>query len=603
MTHPILDRIILNENAYFLKKEVTAFYTATHINDLFVAASVNKTGNYLLNLRKQTETIDGENIEYSICVFKFTTSPSFIDQPIPKWEEQKLAYLLVVDFQDHVFISKKNISGVDDLLLRELSPIDYATLVSLFVDGSTNFEKFSLNNTSVSYDAIKGKTVEANDLKKSFSAFGAGKYVLNSVRLNNDDEKTSIAFNTSRISNFGEKKYLSQLLTWAWETVEKIRHHVHTNSFLNIFAEPIEYEKNRADLKPISFLFNLTRFNDDIEKNEIISCEHFLEVGRSRIIPIKKILSFLKNVFSVEEEIQSGDTLFILKNSFVNDVVVNLNRKSITLSSKKAKNLIIKFNDGTSTNFLHYFNLYNDFIINFEDLSLVYTNRKLFKDSKLIGYIDNFIDIFKGKTELTTVTSEKGIFTATSTTFSNESIFNFIENHLTHNSDYSFLDDLGDEWADFIKLKNNSISLIHAKFGDSQLSASSFHDVVGQALKNIGNLNPSSIQLDTTKTAKWNATYNIDTVFTAINRLRHGDTIANAINTYKSLLVTPNLNKEIILVINFISRAQLKDRLQRLQAGTPFREKNQVIQILWITSSLVNSCVENGIDIHIYCKP
>ena len=603
MAHPILQRIILNENAYFLKKEATAFYNANHINDLFVAASADKTGHYLLNLRKQTEIINGENIEYSICVFKFNKIPSFIDKPIPKWVEQKIAYLLVLDFQDYVFISKKNISGVDHLLLHELSPIDYATLISLFVDSSTNFEKFSLNNTSISYDAIKGKTVEANDLKKSFSAFGAGKYVLSSVRLNNNDEKTSIALNTSRISILGERKHVTQLLTWAWKTVDKIRNNVHINSFLSIFAEPIEYEKNRADLKPISFLFNLNRFNDDIEKNEIISCQYTLEEGRIRIIPLKNILSFLKNVFSIEEEIRDGNTVFILRNSFVNDVVVNLNRKSITLSSRKAKNLIIQFNEGTTTNFLHYFNLYNDFIINFEDLNLVYTSRKLFKDSKLIGHIDNFIDIFKGKTELLTVTSEKGVFTPESTTFSRESIFNFIENHITHNSDYSFLDDLGDEWADFIKLKNNSISLIHAKFGDSQLSASSFHDIVGQALKNIGNLNPSNVQLDTSKTTKWNTTYNIDTVATAINRLRHGDTIANAINTYKSLLVTPNLKKEIILVINFISRSQLKDRLLKLQEGTSFQEKNQVIQILWIISSLVNSCAENGIEIHIFCKP
>lgn len=603
MSHPILDRIILNENAYFLKKEKPFFYSANHIDDLFVTASAHKTGNYLLNFRKQIESINGENIEYSICVFKYKTIPSFIDIPIPKWEEQKLAYLLVADFQDYVFISKKNISGVDDLLLKELSPIDYTTLISLFVDSTTNFEKFSLNNTSVSYDAIKGKTVEANDLKKSFSAFGAGKYVLNSVRLSNDDEKTSIAFNTSRISNFGEKKHVIQLLSWAWATVNKIRNHIHTNSFLNIFAEPIDYEKNRNNLKPISFLFNLTRFNDDIEKNEIISCEYFLEDGRSKIIPIRNILSFLKNVFNVEEEVQNGEPKFILKNTFVNDLVVNINRKSITLYSPKAKNFLIKFNNGNSINFLHYFNLYNDFIINFEDLSLVYTSRKLFKDSKLIGYIDNFIDIFKGKSELSSVKSEKGDFTAISNRFSNDSIFYFIENQLTYNSDYSFLDDLGDEWADFIKLKNNSISLIHAKFGDSQLSASSFHDVVGQALKNIGNLNPSNNQLETTKTAKWSKTYKIDNVDTEIKRLRHGDTISNAINNYKSLLVTPNLNKEIVLVINFISRAQLKDRLQRLQAGTPFQEKNQVIQILWIISSLVNSCAENGIDIHIYCKP
>jgi hypothetical protein len=58
-----------------------------------------------------------------------------------------------------------------------------------------------------------------------------------------------------------------------------------------------------------------------------------------------------------------------------------------------------------------------------------------------------------------------------------------------------------------------------------------------------------------------------------------------------------------VLVVNFISRSQLKDRLEKLRDGEAFAERKQVIQILWIISSLINSCVENGIGIHIYCKP
>lgn len=603
MPNPILDRITLNENAYFFSKESNSFYSNSHVNNLFIDASSSKEGNYLLNIKKESVNVNGEQIEFSICVFKFISYPSFIDKPIQKWEEHKIAYLLLVDFKDYVFISKKNISGVDDLLYKELAPIDYATLTTLFVKNTTNFEKFSLNNTSVSYDAIRGKTVEANDLKKSFSAFGAGKYVLNSVRLNNNDEKTSIAFNTSRITNFGEKKYLNELFLWAGGIITSIRNHVQTNSFLNIFAEHIEYEKNRTTLVPISILFNLTRLNNDIEQNEIISCQLILDDERTKTIPLLKVLSIMKDVFNIEEETLNGTPTYLLKNNIVNDIVINLNRKSITLFSKKAKNIILTFKDGKTNTLLNYLNSYNDFIINFEDLSLVYTNRKLFKDNKLIGYIDNFIDVFKGKAELSLTTTEKGVFTTASTTFTQNSIFGYVESHITHNSDYSFLDDLGDEWADFIKLKNNTISLIHAKHGDSLMSASSFHEIVGQALKNIGNLNPSNTLLETLKTQKWSSNYNIENTNTSINRLRHGDTIENAINAYKKLLVTPNLKKEIILVIDFISRAQLKDRLQKLQSGLSFREKNQVIQILWIISSLVNSCSENGIDIHIYCKP
>ncbi|MEY3241960.1 MAG: hypothetical protein RIR11_3399, partial [Bacteroidota bacterium] len=60
---------------------------------------------------------------------------------------------------------------------------------------------------------------------------------------------------------------------------------------------------------------------------------------------------------------------------------------------------------------------------------------------------------FNGKTELNTVTSEKGNFTNASAAFSANSIFNFIERGVTHDADFSFLDDLGNEWADFIKIQ------------------------------------------------------------------------------------------------------------------------------------------------------
>jgi len=601
---PAIDHVILNENAYFLKKETGDFLSNNHITEIFRTASESRKGNYSLKKVNEVADKNGNELRYSICVFKFEKQPSFIDEPITGWVEQKLAYLLIIDFNDYVLISKKNISGVDDLLYQDLDSIDYTTLSSLFVDDTTSFEKFAMNNTSVSADSLRGKTVEANDLKKSFPTFGAGRYVLSSLRVNNNDVKTTIVFNTSRITKFGDKKDINDLIDWAWDIAEKLRNHVPANSFLSVFAEPIEYEAHKDTLKPISVLFNTIKLHEDIEKNIITSCELKLEDGRTRPIALQKLLVFFKNVFSVEEDYSTGDSVFYIESKIVKGVEVSLNRKSITLSSRKASKINLHFADGDEQSLISYFNHYNDFIINFEEVSFVYTNRKLFRDNKLIGYIDSFIDVFKGKNELTTVTSEKGDFTAASTTFSNSSIFNFVENSLINNADYSFLDDLGDEWGDFIKLKNNSISLIHAKHDTSQLSASSFHEVVGQALKNIGNFNPSADRLDGSKQTQWNRNYvSSEGINTAIPRLRKGDTVANGITAYKRILLNPNIEKEVVLAINFISRANLKDKLERLKAGEVFGERKQVIQILWIISSLISSCVENGIGIHIYCKP
>ena len=475
MAAALINHIVLNENAYFLKKEANNYFSNNFINDVFKAASEERKGNYLLNLRNQVLHNDAYDARYSICVFKFQSTPSFIDTDIPRWKEEKLAYLFVVDFKDYVLISKKNVSGIDDLLFRELVPIDYSVLSTLFEDDNTSYEKFSLNSTSVSADDLKGKTVEARDLKKSYSTFGSGRYILNSLRLRNADEKTSIVFNTSRVAKFGEKKYIDDLIDWAWNVIEKIRNHVQRDSFLNAFAAPIDYQKNKESLKPISILFNTVRLHDDIENNRIARCVIQLADGRTRSVPLNTLLKITENVFNISERISSEETSFILNNELIKDIETKLNDKSITLRSKKAAKVFLIYDDDSKVNLLSYFNHYNDFIINFEDLSLVYTARKLFKDSKLIGYIDNFMDVFRGRIELNATNSEKGTFLTTSVSFSPDSLFDFIENRLISDAEYVLCDDLGDEWGDFIKLKSGSISLIHAKFGTSQFSASSFH--------------------------------------------------------------------------------------------------------------------------------
>lgn len=603
MPNAILDHVILNENAYFFKKETEdKFFSHSHILEIFTESSKDKLGKYLLNERKKSKKVRGQELQFSICIFKLESLPTFIDEEIsPRWREQKLSYLLIVDFKDYVFISRKNISGIDKLLYDGLLVIDYSILNTIFVNAATSLEKFSLNNTSIAQDSIRGKTVEALDLKKSFSPYGAGRYVLSSLRVNNDDEKTSIAFNTSRITKFGEKKYLDDLFEWALEVIVKIRTHIHANSFLDVFAKAIDYEVNKDDLVPISILFNLRKLHEDLESGKAQVCEYRIGVQK-RIIPWKNILSSLKNVLDIETVYAGITPLYFLKNKFANDIKLNLNKKSITVYSEKASNMFIVFDNGKEINFLKYFNYHNDFIINFEDLSLVYTNRKLFQDSKLINYIDSFIEAFDGQTKMNSVSSEKGSFTNTSVNFSTDSIFNFVENDIINTTDFSFLDDLGNEWADYISLKENTLNFIHAKHGDSLFSASSFHDIVGQALKNIANMIPSNEQLDD-KAIHWSKKFKIMNTDTQIERLRTGSNITDAINSYKKLLLNPNLKREITLVLNFISKSDLYDRLNKLKSNTPFTEKNQVIQILWLLSSLINSCQENGIGVHIICKP
>lgn len=63
-------------------------------------------------------------------------------------------------------------------------------------------------------------------------------------------------------------------------------------------------------------------------------------------------------------------------------------------------------------------------------------------------------------------------------------------------------------------------------------SASDFQDIIGQALKNLGNLSPSDDQWDI-KENLWNNLYKNDSVETQINRIRTGQSSHETISYFK----------------------------------------------------------------------
>jgi hypothetical protein len=212
------------------------------------------------------------------------------------------------------------------------------------------------------------------------------------------------------------------------------------------------------------------------------------------------------------------------------------------------------------------------------------------------------MSVFKPLAELQNVTSEKGEIITGSQQFSNDSIFGVIENNIATDSEYLFCDDLGNEWADFISIEPESLIFYHAKYGTDGLSASKFHDVVGQALKNLGNFTPAEHQWERKQT-KWSEFYSNNGTTTVIKRCLKGSNVQEGIEAYKRNLSRPNTKRQISLVVNFISETRLKMSLKKVKSGEQFNRKNEVIQILWFLYSLVSNCSEVGVGVYIYCLP
>ncbi|WP_343608335.1 hypothetical protein [Chryseobacterium oranimense] len=597
----LLDNIILHENAYFYIKEIPGFLSKRKIKETFSEASTDKQGRPLLEIVKEQKILNNDvEIFYSILVFKYIKKPSFIEELITNWEEIKLAYICIIDFEEYLVIARRNISKISDFL-SDFEPLDYSVMTSIFSQDNTSFEKLSMDNMNISDRAIRQKSLESPNLQENVSSFGLQGYILNTVRVSNDDEKVALSVNSSRINQLGPKNSFDSFLNWSSNTVEKIKNYTPKTTFLSSFATSIEYKKHKDELVPTSILIVLSKIYKEFEENKIRRCFFRIKRGEDIIEREINLIRVLKQ-FEYLLEIEQGDHIYRIKNKIIKDLSLFLNDKSITLRSKKLSKLYIEYETDLCYPILAVINWTRSYIITFDNPEFIYCNRKLFKDNRLLGNLDAILKIFKESPELENVTSEKGDFREDSTTFESESVFGFVENKFKVNYDYFICDDLSKEWADHIGLNEESIAFYHSKHKNSNFSASDFQDIIGQALKNLGNLSPSDDQWDI-KENLWNNLYKNDSVETQINRIRTGQSSHETISYFKKIKGYPNIKKQVHIVINFISKSALENRLQKLKNGESFRERNEVIQILWFISSLISSCFEANTEVYIHCKP
>jgi hypothetical protein len=593
-----LNNILINENAYFYQNIDAINITRSKIEQVFRDASSIKTGNYLLKIAKKEIQIHDNQVTYSLCIFRYETKPTFIDEKVDNWLEMKLAYLLIIEIEDYIIVSRKNISNIQNFI-KQFYPLDYTILSTLFVSENTLLEKFSLKNLNISDKALREKSLEALDLRENFSSLGANNYMLSSLRVNNNNEKTSLMLGSSRINKFEKKTGIEQFCYWSCSLINKIKSHIQHETFLSIFAEPQDYESMRNSLIPISILLIFNNLYEDFENNRITTT--FIRINRLNRERRFDLIKYLKN-FERLLLIEKEENSFKVTNEIVNDLELKLNNKSITLQSPKLKNIMLRKDNGYDISLVDYINKSGSFLINFEDIDLVYSNRKLFKDSKLLGSIEQFMKIFIPYEDIVNLRSEKGDFQNHQTLFAKNSLFNFVERQFLDIYNYFICDDLGREWADHIGITEDRVTFYLSKYKDASFSATAFQDIIGQAQKNLGNFSPQDYQLNK-KQKLWSNKYSNNHVTTNIKRLRKGNNINGAINQWKIAMNNPYFKRETYLVINFISKEELQHNLNQLKEGADFAKKNETIQILWFISSLVSSCKELNVDPYICCKP
>jgi hypothetical protein len=602
LTRVDLDNIVLNENAYFYKKNNKI--SANDIRSIFKDSRIDKNAKsrYKSYIKEPILNEDSEKIaEFSLDIFEYRTKPTFLKKADKNLEETKFGLFLIIETDDYLSLIRRNVSGINNLK-KSIGEIDYEILSKFLINEKSKFEKIVSSGMNTSDTTLQSKVSESKDLKGIYSRFGASKEILRSIRIDDDKEKYSIALNTSRVNSFNLKNDFNTVIEWVLMTIELIRQayiQLPHSGFLDAFAKPVKFETIINQIKPTYLLIRFSSLLDEIESGNIKEAYTVDKDGVIDNVELKEIIKENEELFKLEK---------------VNDIKyecdelsIKINKHSISLYKKQFSDINIKFENGYETTLNRYLNTENSFLINFDKIEYVYSNRKIFKDSKLFENLEHFFDTFIGNQSLSDVKSEKGDgYTSASVEFKKDSIFYFIENELAKNDKVLICEDLGTEFADYISVDAEEINYFHAKYNNVSLSASKLEEVFGQAQKNLGFLELNDDLIEARKN-KWLEKYKTKKKVTNIDRIRNCPDNLNKIESIKDYVnfvsESPHLKRKVFVVVNFIEKSKLIEKINYLKAGKKFQNDTVIVQILWFVNSLLSSALERNVEFRIICRP
>jgi hypothetical protein len=209
--------------------------------------------------------------------------------------------------------------------------------------------------------------------------------------------------------------------------------------------------------------------------------------------------------------------------------------------------------------------------------------------------------------------SEKGAAgSATANGWAVGSVFEFIDRAtptglmatMGIDPDLVVCDDLGNELADFIVLRFSPplVAFVHAKADSdgSPLSASAFHDVCSQAVKNLAPLTPQWDTHPKDPTA-WNRRWNGGNIGIVQDRIRRrpaGYTAASIWEKLRDLVRDPSTERQVWIVVGQgLSKSAFEAQLARVK---PAGHAIQMVYLLQGTWSAVSS---TGATLRIICRP
>lgn len=571
-------------NGTFLR--ATTGITDADIDRIITAARSNEVANnsVLLDVRR----IQIGKSTVSVFVYNSTREVYFL--PDANLWDTIAAYLVIIEVGGREFaIFRKSCANITPELEEHYELATYNELINTFDDSRSKIQKLSTREMSVSDKGMRSRSYEAADLKGQMSPYAAGRSIPRFTQIRLKDEVRSLSLTTGRINKLTDRASIPQAVQWAEETFALMAKTKVNKTFFSSFAQRVSLEEVLKHAQPASILFERGAIEEHlaVDKIDLWYAQNGVNF-KLKPRSLKRILNSLDAAFEVDSQ---GHLVGTRSGS------LKVNKKTISPQSRALQRLKIKNGKGYIT-FQSWITDNGYFVVSFNRPEYLYIKKNCFQDKAGRSEVDSIMRCLQPITGFANATSEKGAPGPLDTCFDSNSLFHEVE-QFHSGDDYIFCDDLGNEWADHIAvdIKSACVAFIHSKHANkASHSASALHEVVGQAIKNLGNMHFNFETFSSKVNQKFKKTYGS----TQIQRTRRGNsTLANM--DIKGLLSDHRLHRKCIVACSTLSRTSIALEFARMKGGLAV--KGNVTQLFWIISSFIHSALGNSTVPIIYCRP
>ncbi len=602
----MIDRLELTKNIQFYNLIMPGdnqdrTITDDEIADILDASDENiePGGGYLLDeFRVNKRLIESDvSYKYSLRIFPTLKPVYFIGEVEggENYQDKIYAFILIIEFDNSIAIIKKSCANISNEIEKNFNLVSSNLLAGTFNDSDVLFQKISTRTITNSDKAIRNRSAESVDLKGAYSTHAAGRSIPYYLKLRQGAVIKTIS-GSGRLVEASQRVNFDEITEWSYNQLCLIRKGGGIKDFLNSFAKQKDLSEVLNSTVPNALLIESTSLYEKLQ-SEGAMLKYKTPDGTDCVLnelQVNRLLRKLEKVYEIKPDLSIRAPLGKAK--------IRVNNKTLTIDSTILKKIKVSYNSKDIT--LQSFIFKNGFYsITFADPCYMYFMGNCFEDSSGISEINSILEMLVPKANIGNVSSEKGLLLRGIEKFSNDSMFDVVEN-IHSGDDYIFCDDLGNEWADHITFNkaDSCICFIHSKHGDKSTSASKLHDVVGQGIKNLGymyfNTDDFTNKIKNKLNKNYIGVYKKQSIPTKIKKIRKGD--VKKIKKYlDNLFKDVKLHRKCILSCSFLSKKEIESEFVNLRRKKPV--KPHVIQLLWILSSFSHAVKEANAVPVIYC--